>query len=320
MTYLYRFDTLKGLREQSSDPYLRAKRVTSVTGAFDHHQVVSELEALRDDQGVYRFCFWRTWAAAVKNMHGTSGHNSPWVLQRVRADYPTFGKFKQDDDQYLKNDAWIYWQTNSIEASRPDWSPDGISHDDIEVLTPDGCWERLSTSDLMRDASFDGWRCLPVQGANGPAPVFTRALVRRTDDDSNQVWVLLRQNPGPWSSIWHNPEAIGEAVWHCIPDFRLIGLKRVRWVVSLECQDRILSAEVFPTLCARDKPSLLGRLFRRRTLCQEDFSIIVDDRFVVLDTHTQKRLYRDFGIEEVLLLNRRYEYSASALEPNGRRL
>lgn len=316
MDYLYRFDMLQRLREQSDDPHLRARRVTKVTGQFDHHQVVGELVRLREGDGIYRFCFWKNWEAAVKHMHVCSAGGSPWVLQRIRANHPVFAKFERGDDEYLKDDAWIFWHTSRVDSARPDWSPEGISHDDIEVLTPEGQWERLSTSSLMRDASFDGWRLIATPGSPHPTPVLTRALVRSDAGKPSEIWVLIRQTPGPWKTVWLNPRAVSDVVSQLFPDFSYSGLHQVRWVVSLECKDRVLSAEVFPTVRARPQ-SLLQKLFPRSYPGRPDYIVDVGEQFVSLDQRTQKALYRDFGIGDVLLLERRYEYSAGVLNAAG---
>ncbi|MCE3607575.1 hypothetical protein LXA47_28810 [Massilia sp. P8910] len=313
MQYLYRFDTLQRLRDQSGDPVFRAKRVTQGHGAFDHHQVLKELETLQDGQGVYRFCFWRDWKSVLKHMHATCDAESPWIIQRIPVNHPAFAHFQQDDDEYLVGDAWIYWQVCDPDLKTPNWSPTGIPHDDIEVLTPQGLWERLSISNWVRDSSFDAWRCLSLRGVNGHTPVFTRSLTRRTDSGDNQTWVLLRQKNGPWKVIWNNPESIAEAVWLLLSDFRAVGLKNVRWVVSLECDDRVLSAEVFPSFTPPTTTGLqrLLGIYQERL---EDCGVTIDKPFAHLDQDAQRQLYRDFGIGAVLLLNRNYSYSRGLLE------
>lgn len=313
MPYLYRFDTLQRLRDQSGDPVLRAKRVTQAHGAFDHHQVLKELETLKDRQGVYRFCFWRNWKSLLKHLHVTSGAESPWIIQRIPVNHPTFAHFQQDDDEYLVGEAWIYWQVCDHEPTRPQWSPAGISHDDIEVLTTGGFWERLSTSNWVRDSSFDAWRCLSLRGVNGHTPVFTRSLTRRTDSGDNQTWVLLRQTNGPWKVIWNNPESIAEAIWLLLNDFRAVGLRNVRWVVSLECDDRVLSAEVFPSFTP-PKATGLQRLFGLYQERLEDCGVSIDKPCAALNPHAQQQLYRDFGIADILILNKKYSYSRELLE------
>lgn len=312
MDYLYRYDRLDQLRTQAPDPVLRARRVTQVQGAWDHHQVLAALAKLAPTEGVYRFCFWKNWDAANRQLLRASFYSSPPVLQRVRADHPALATFDRDDDEYVRSDAWIFWRTDRVEPTRPDWSPEGIPHEDMEVLTPARRWERLSTSSLMREASLDHWRCLPLPGNGSLTPVFGRTLVRRVDGH-NAVWVLLRQRNGPWTAVWRDPERLADATRLMLGDLGAVGCAQVRWVVSFECEDRVLTSEFFPSI-ERPAPSFVDRVLRYRRAGVEDLVVSVEDRFAPLDADAQRRLYHDFGIGEVLLLQRRYAYPQDLLQ------
>lgn len=123
----------------------------------------------------------------------------------------------------------------------------------------------------------------------------------------------MRQQNGLWTTAWQNEDLLAQGVSLMLADFRAIGLSTVRWVVSLECDDRILSAEFHPRF-HMPKLSLMARTFGHRRLGAEDIEVSVAEYLNILDQETQKRLYRVFGIPEVLFLNRRYEYPAHVLQ------
>lgn len=320
--YLYRFDPLGGLREQVGDPVLRARRVREARGTFDHYQVIDELPNLSQDHGAYRFCFWKNWASALRHFPRPDPHTDPRLMQRIRADHPALKKFKRDHDEYLLDDAWIFWQTAPASAARPNWSDDGIPHRDIEVLHPNGYWEPLATTAMLGDPDLIGWECI-VQHVphTGPSPTYVRN-VARAGDRGVETWVLIRQKTGPWISVLNDEEMVAACIAHYFPKVVHLDPGRTRWALSLECSDRVLAFEIFPTFAPVWRSGFLYRLFNGKVLDRRQVRVDLDrKRYRHLDDVELGSLYRDFGIAEVLRLHLRYLYSdgfLSSIQPTIR--
>jgi hypothetical protein len=309
--YLYRFDQLDCLKEQSDDPVLRAKRVKQAKGVFDHFQVINELPSLAHGHGAYRFCFWKTWEAAVRQFPRLDD-TRPWLMQRIRADHPVLEQFSRDDDEYLLDDAWIYWQTAPLSEQTPDWSPAGIPHTDIEVLNPQGFWEPLATTAMLGDPDLAAWDCVIQAGMNGtPCPTYVRSIVRSSGGDTS-AWVLIRQKAGPWTSVLNDKRLVAGTIAHCFPQLAHLNPSSTRWALALECDDRVLASEIFPSFSPAWRPGILVRLFGGGT---DDVNVHLDDRmYRAIDNTELRKMYVDFGIAEVLRLQKRYAYPADFLE------
>lgn len=307
--YLYRFDLLDRLREQTDDPVLRAKRVKQAQGVFDHFQVINELPSLAPGHGAYRFCFWKTWEAAVRQFPHFDPHSGPWLLQRIRADHPALQRFRRDHDEYLLDDAWIYWQTSRTSDEKPDWSADGIPHTDIEVLHPQGYWEQLATTTMLGEPDLNGWECILHSALHAsPSPVYVRSAARYSHREID-AWVLIRQKTGPWISVLNDSAVVEGSIATYFARVAHLDARRTRWALALECSDRVLAFEIFPTFSPSWVPGLLSRLFGRNEQFRPGIKVVADRKnYRHLDDLELHSLYRDFAISDVLRLRERYRY------------
>lgn len=145
--YVYRHDEIKSLQEQrKTDKVLRAHRRYGTTAECKHHQVIAALKKASTGQGVYRICFWKNLECARQFLFKPSDN----VIQRIKSDHKFLLSCNRDDDEHLSDCAFIYWKTTNVESKKKDWSPDGISHEDIEILLPDGSWVPMNDAEIFQ--------------------------------------------------------------------------------------------------------------------------------------------------------------------------
>lgn len=172
-SYLYRFDNLAALRKQARDPWLRARRIRQQPASFPHDQLGEALQRCPRDAGVYRLSMWRSLQFALPDLNGQylraqgpgMAVNDPLILQRIRGDHPFFATYQRGEDQYLRGQAWLYWNTAPSQVDQ-DWSSDGISHRDIEVYHPHGYWVPFQEVIASQDAPpppVAGWTRVKLQ-------------------------------------------------------------------------------------------------------------------------------------------------------------
>ncbi|MEN3110398.1 hypothetical protein ACFONG_10250 [Uliginosibacterium paludis] len=314
--YVYRYDRLKCLQNQRADPVLRGRRVKGPAGSFDHQQVLSALERLPADHGVYRFCVWRTWEAALKHAAATNSAGDPIVLQRIRSDAPGFDRFSRDDDEYLVGDAWIYWQSVPVPPNQPEWSPDGIPHWAIEALHPNGHWQPLDSADFLGgDHGYLGWnRRFIVGWGGGPCMAYVQHRARYTES-GRHVWILLRQPSSQGTALINFSNGLAELVERELAVLGHLPLSMLRWAVALEAPDRILVKEFFPRRVGV-RPHLFMEKLVSWVRPSPRWEVIIDlDEARFMTDQEVRLLYIDFSAADSLRLSDVWRYDAALFRP-----
>ena len=224
--YLYRFDEVHRLYEQrKTDPILRAARRDGSEPTFPHHQVAAAHAIAPAGHAVYRICFWKDFAAALRQHNLCEGG---WMLQRIRADHPTLSKFERGDDQHCKGAAYIYWATAKINIEKADWSPVGIPHSDIEVLTP-------SPSNEWIPLDYAPIFC----GLNGSWVSYPHAVAKMTFKykeiflDNQRPTVVMVSLDGYSSACLRGNKDLGEAIAN-ISESLSRNSSECRWILIIE--------------------------------------------------------------------------------------
>jgi hypothetical protein len=166
---------------------------------------------------------------------------------------PVFSKFMRGDDEHLRKEAYLYWTTMPIDEEKPDWSPVGISHDDIEVLLPDNTWVSMNQVGVLRDTEPD-WNTFWLRSSNGTdCPI----QIKHGQCSDGDYWALIRQRFGPWSSIFNNFAELTPLIEKVI-NTRVSLPETCRWACALEMHDKVMGIELFPKFVQRKRNGLLG--------------------------------------------------------------
>lgn len=301
--YLYRHDSLDALRSQRrSDRVLRGRRRTGDEEFFPHHQAAMGHANLKAGEGVFCLSFWKSWS--IMCTHRRNG----WVVQRIRADHPALEAFQRDDDEYLEQEAWIYWATMRLNPEKPDWAPNGIPHEDIEVLKPDGTWAGMDDIPALNDGAESGWTTLKFISGEWEFPIHIRAGNVATGERV----VLLRKPIGPWPNqfimLTGAVIEVIETLLDVEPD---LCSRDVRWIFSQETTDGVVAEEIFPVV-RPPRASWLARLTGQRSTWLRAWRIALPDGSVFLSADETRRIYVAFAIENALDYQARWNYERIA--------
>ncbi|KWN79228.1 hypothetical protein WM24_27290 [Burkholderia ubonensis] len=206
--YIYRYDPwLEHL--DLFEEKLRARHWSRRTkNSHPHVSLIEAERSLRGEEGIFRISFWKNLPAAVQSF-GASFRSSLAVLQRVRADHPFFEGFTREDDDWLPSTAWLYWKV-SERAGEQEWSEDGISTDDVEVLDFDGSWRRFSDALIMKqaEARLAGHGFQPFYFGNYPSAIYYASRLTFNERGERQVFVLLYQPPESKGRIYQDDKVL----------------------------------------------------------------------------------------------------------------
>ena len=201
--YYYRYDFIGDLRTQAHDPNLRARRIPSQEGAsHQHHQLAAALGHLSEGEALFRISMWKDEASAAKytlaecNSARNNGIAIP-VLQRIRQDHPFFAYYHRDHDQHLAEFAWLFWRTAELTRGNAEWSLEGIPHDDIEVLQPDGAWVPFKQSGRTDGCPAAGFERLDLPRGRlkgDPGPTLWAREVSRLSA-GGEKWIVVISPP-----------------------------------------------------------------------------------------------------------------------------
>jgi len=301
--YLYRYDSLDKLREQRvdlADPFLRGRRSIGNEAVNPHHQVITEMKTMADGYSVYRLSFWKSWPALLLNIWSGSTKNA---IQRIPEDHPALIHFKRDHDQYLKDTAWFFWNAMPTNTVKPNWSPEGIPHEVIEVLHPDGRWLPMSQVPCLNDLILDGWKSYRIEG--GYKENILQVDVRNGVGDDKSV-VMVRQLNNWAASLTNTPELLSKLIELIVIDFAL-SPNDARWFYSVEATDTICIEEFYP-IAYKPKVGTMERLanFFNNVMVPE--IIKVESRTRILPDGEIESLYERFDLKEFLLRGEKWAY------------
>jgi hypothetical protein len=291
--FVYRIDCASSLYEQRlSDKTLRAKRKDGNEKEYPHHQIKKAHKYAPNGTAVFRLCFWKTLEDALN-------HCSPgWVVQRIKSDHNFLNSCERDYDEYFQDkSAYIFWKTMPVNQKNETWSPEGISHDDIEVLLPDGSWVPMSEVGIFRECDL-GWERAGVEGN------LTVQFKQKSLPDGN--WVFLRQRFGNAPIYSTNPSAFypliksisSELPWQ---------LNSVRWVWSYEMPTQVIARELFIVFYSHNRKGLLGIIDKFRSRKNENELKIMDEKN--LDESGIKKLYEGFNVSDILIRGYTWVYN-----------
>jgi len=304
--YLYRFDTLENVRAQRrDDPVLRARRTFGTEPDFPHAQTVQEMEMIGAGEGVFRMSFWKTWADLRTNLWP---HRTGSVIQRVRKNHEALRQFKQDHDEYLEEQAWLFWAAMPLATPTDKWSPIGIPHADIEILHPDGQWMSMDRVPALTDIPGDAWDTYTLStSADARTPLWTTVRTLASDA-SGTTWVILRQPSGPWGAWLGNPSRLNPLLLQ-LAERAALNPMTARWIYAVEYPEDIRATEIFPIFDLFSEPGLRGHWNRLRGRApQRRWEISNDAEPRFLSDDVIEALYQELGIGESLRRGRRWSY------------
>ena len=188
---------------------LRARRWTTDDPYGKHETLIHQSKTLTQDHSLYRICFWKTEADMLRYLKSeTSGALRYYIIQRVSAQHPFFKTFNKESDDMLPDDAWLFWKT---EQSAQNWSTDGISRDNIEVLDMDGQWRMFDQSNtvnieerMLNDAGFE--RHFYQDNRGHLAEIYCAARIIKAPDERDTILAILitQQLTDPWRASNYN--------------------------------------------------------------------------------------------------------------------
>lgn len=143
--YLYRFDNLISHEELRKGGFLRARKWVNDTRHFKHTPLIEVSGTLLHGQNIYRTNYWLE-ESVMKRYFLSTSDSTPQVAQRVKAAHPFFNKYKKIEDDALRGEALLFYK---IELDDADWSQDGLSVEDVEVIDYDGHWKPFVQSKIM---------------------------------------------------------------------------------------------------------------------------------------------------------------------------
>jgi len=300
--YIYRFDSIEALYWQRfSDKTLRARRSAGDEQFFSHFQVRDAHYAAQSGCAVFRMSFWKSLLDAKKQ--SLYKHDS--ALQRIKDDHPVISMFQRGDDEHLSKEAYLYWATMTIDEGNPDWSPVGISHDDIEVLLPDNTWVSMNQVGVLRDTEPD-WSTFWLQSFSGrDYPI----QIKHGQSANGDYWALIRQRLGPWRVYLNNLTELAPLIEKVINECVSLP-ERCRWAYALEMHDRVMGIELFPKFVRRK---------RNGFICVMDYLRKIDHRggWSVHLVHKSKKqmaeprvsnIYQSFGCSDLLVRGDNWVY------------
>lgn len=305
--YYYRFDPIQRLIEQCrSDSEFRARRTFGTEPYHPHHQIRSAMKTVSDGEGAFQISFWRNWES-MRPFLRQVGDGS--VIQRVRKDHEFFRHFERDVDEFLKKEAWFFWNVFRLEQPDVRWSPVGIPHCDIEVLHPDGRWLALDATSISEKATVPGWRISGycVKPVIGQISLWTSEWTQQLHK-SAVYWVVIRQ---PYGSI--DPD-VQQQVIAVHAEQSCVDPNSVRWVHARESGEDVYAEESFPTFLEHREPGLKG-LWNR--CCGQRPKRSWDIKFLrppePLPAAEIDRLYTALGLSDWLLRGKRWRYADHVL-------
>jgi len=321
--YLYRYDALAVLRSFHHDDRIRARRIRSVEGPpRDHHQLRDALAAVGDDEGVFALFMWKDLASAMPDLRfGAAVGPVPGgrvdVFQRVRANHPFFARYKCGEDEYLPGRAWIYWATLPIRDD-PDWSEDGISFADIEVLLPDGRWVPFREAPCLDHRPLPGWTTITVPafwpGDHAAICHACEVEVPATEGDTEK-WVLMQRSANLGGSAIHPADdcqrrQLVEAAVHAFPD--LIHRGRLLLVHEGEGEPYAFEIPLVRWQPAEGRIAALLRVLRGRMPPAAVIARIGDPELATASTIC--RLYHAAGLPDAMDGDRRWAITDATMQ------
>jgi len=301
--YLYRYDSLDKLREQRADPadpFLRGKRSIGDEVDYPHHQVITEMKTIADGYTVYRLSFWKSWPALLLNIWSGSTKSA---IQRIPEDHPALRSFKRDHDEYLENTAWFFWNAMPTNTEKPNWSPVGIPHEDIEVLHPDGRWLPMSQIPCLNHTILTGWISYRIEG--GYQDNLLQVAVRNGVGEDKSV-VMVRQ-PNNWAAtLTNSPELLAKLIEQIVRDFALTP-NEARWFYSVETTDTI-RIEEFYLIAYQPKVGRMKKLANFFNKVAVPEKVKVKSKTRILPDCEIELLYGRFDLKEFLLRGEKWTY------------
>ena len=208
MEYLYRFDSYHSHLNMNGN-MLRAQRWTTDNLYGKHKTLIHQSKTLSQDHSLYRICFWKTEADMLRNLKAvTSGALRYYIVQRINAEHPFLKTFNKESDDMLPDEAWLFWKT---EQSVQNWSTDGISRNDIEVLDTDGQWRKFDQSNtvnieekMLNDAGFERHFYQDNRGHLAEIYCAARIIKAPEERDSTLAILITQQLTDPWRVSSYN--------------------------------------------------------------------------------------------------------------------
>lgn len=300
--YLYRFDEAAALRKQRrTDKVLRGRRLTGNESEYPHHQVRTAHHHCGEGEAVFRLSFWTCFDALRMRLWERGNA----IIQRVRADHPVLqGVFSRGADEYLVNEAWLFWATLKIDPKRTNWSPVGVDHADIEVLHPNGTWLSMDAVPSLNDAAEPGWETYWITRRGFRYPMHAAHRELRTGEQA----ILLRQPSGPWPTSLSLASDHQHLVQHIV-NTKIEQPVGIRWFYSLESDDRVHAQEFFPLVAPYKVPGFKGTWERLRGIKPDHkWEVGVPDDTRTLSKAEMTALYDDFRIADALLRGKKWKY------------
>ena len=294
--FLYRFDSIESLYWQRfSDPVLRSARRTGNEEIFPHYQCREAQAVAPLGYAVFRICFWKTLddAFAQRNLCEES-----WVLQRIKFNHPSLDHYSCGDDEYLQESAYIFWGTFKIDSERPEWSPIGIPHTDIEILTPEGQWVPMNDARIFREHD-PGWELRSNMGS----PVQVRHEVL----PNGSSLMMMRQMSGPWRTFLNSWADLHWLV-EDLANSPQVDLFQCRWLYALETHDKIRVIDLNPIFAPRWRRGVSGLIDRMRKAPEGWYPAQWQVRSVS-DQQEVADLYAALGLDDMRVRRNAWHYT-----------
>lgn len=300
--YIYRYDPVESLYSQRLlDRVLRARRYDG--RFFPHFQLDDDFRVVPVGCADYRICFWKNFDYAKAN---PTFFKEDWALLRIKSDHAVLKSFMRGDDEYPKDKngvftAYIYWATMEVCEKRPDFSPCGIPHEDIEVLLPNGEWTAMDDVPLFKDPGAD-WICNEFTLSTGS---ICCTYFKVGKDMAGNDWLLIRQLSMICGNLANHAETL-----NILLDFarKIISKKHnVRIAYALEMHDGFLVYELFDM---RKPRSLISSFLELMGCRWADTN--PQKQPLELDMDTIADIYKGFGCGELLERGAIWDYSVNS--------
>jgi hypothetical protein len=227
--YLYRYDNVQALRSLRGDLLFRAKRRMNLDGPWAHPSLNQQkIAAARRGRSIFQISLWKGLCPALSRAPSSFLARTPVVLLRVRSDEPSLRTFMRSDDEYVREEAFVFAIEEDDDAEPREFSRAGIPFGNMEVLCPGGGWLPVPDAGVMDDPDVcESGLSFALHRYGGQS----KGCVWRWDD---QEVVYVRQSctGGRFLALGD-----GDAEWAISEIAEIVGIDRpeaFRWIFEIE--------------------------------------------------------------------------------------
>jgi hypothetical protein len=222
--FYYRVDSLRNLHALHRETIFKARRWDGVHHASLHAAATGKSVA----QGIFRICFWNREEEGRAAL-GLFSRGSPNALLRVRRAVvrSAFAGWNFDEDDALSSGhADMIWSVQPT-AEDESLSMQGIPLEAVEVLHPNGTWQRWIEAEQLLPARARlariGWLPVVVIGRNQQAVVCHWYVTTIPEHRDAGLWCLVALDENCRQTLRDDTGALGRLA-HILLDGPLVGV------------------------------------------------------------------------------------------------